>query len=85
MKDTVVYFQIVIHAGTNNIFKTNEMDIIDDIATLVESIKEKLPNANITFSSIILHKTDSRKNAIFNRINQEIKHLSNRLLFITRT
>ena len=79
MKDTVAYSQIVIHVGTNNIFKTNETDIIDEIETLLESIKQKWPNANVIFSSIILHKTDSRKNAIINRINQEIKHLSNRL------
>ena len=81
MKDTVAYSQIVIHVGTNNIFKTNETDIIDEIETLLESIKQKWPNANVIFSSIILHKTDSRKNAIINRINQEIKHLSNRLSF----
>ena len=81
MKHTVAYSQIVIHVGTNNIFKTNETDIIDQIETLLESIKQKWPNANVIFSSIILHKTDSRKNAIINRINQEIKHLSNRLSF----
>ena len=81
MKDTVAYSQIVIHVGMNNIFKTNETDMIDEIETLLESIKQKWPYANVIFSSIILHKTDSRKNAIVNRINQEIKHLSNRLSF----
>ena len=57
------------------------MDIIDEIGTLLESIKQKWPYANVIFSSIILHKTDSREKAIINRINQEFKHLSNRLSF----
>ena len=61
MKDTIAYSQIVIHVGTNNIFKTNETDIIDEIETLLESIKQKWPNANVIFSSIILHKTDLEK------------------------
>ena len=76
MEGTVTYSQIVIHLGTNNIFKTNETDIIDEIETLLESIQQKWPYANVIVSSIVL-----RKNAIINRINQEIKHLSNRLLF----
>ena len=41
MKDNVAYSQIVIHVGKNNIFKTNETDIINEIETLLESIKQK--------------------------------------------
>ena len=41
MKDNVAYSQIVIHVGINNIFKTNEMDVIDEMETLLESIKQK--------------------------------------------
>ena len=49
MKDTIAYSQVIIHAGTNNIFKRNETDMINEIETLVESVKQKWPYANNIF------------------------------------
>ena len=67
---------MLIHVGTNNIFNGTEQEIIEEISKLVTIIKQKWPNTEIVYSSIILHKTNSRKNIIINNLNQEIKQLS---------
>ena len=67
---------MLIHVGTNNIFNTTEQEIIQEISKLVTIIKQKWPNTEIVYSSIILHKTNSRKNIIINNLNQEINQLS---------
>ena len=76
LNDSITYSRVLIHVGTNNIFNTTEQEIIKEISKLVTIIKQKWPNTEIVYSSIILHKTNSRKNIIINNLNQEIKQLS---------
>ena len=79
--DTTPYTKIVIHIGTNVAFKSSEAEIIEGIRDLINILKDKWPNAQHIFSGIILQKTNSRKNLIINRINQEIKLLSTTMNF----
>ena len=81
LNDSITYSSALIHVGTNNIFNTTEQEIIEEISKLVTIIKQKWPNTEIVYSSIILHKTNSRKNIIINNLNQEIKQLSVKLPF----
>ena len=73
--------KIVIHVGINDVFKSSEAEIIEGIKNLINILKDKWPNALHIFSGIILLKTNSRKNLIINRINQEIKLLSTTMNF----
>ena len=75
LNDSITYSCVLIHVGTNNIFNTTEQEIIEKISKLV-TIKQKWPNTEIVYSSIILHETNSRINIIINNLNQEIKLLS---------
>ena len=78
---TTPFTKIVIHVGTNDVFKFSESEIIEGMKDLINILKDKWPNAQHIFSRIILHKTNLRKNLIVNRINQEIKLLSTRMTF----
>ena len=73
--------KIVIHIGINDVFKSFEVEIMEGIRDLINILKDKWPNAQHLFSGIILHNTNSRKNLIINRINQEIKLLSTTMNF----
>ena len=79
--DTTPYIKIVIHVGTNDVFKSSEAEIIEDIKDLINILEDKWQNAQHIFSGIILHKINSRKNLIINRINQEIQLLSTKMNF----
>ena len=79
--DTTVYSKILVHVGTNNIFRSDEMSIIEEIHSLIKCIQVKWPKAEIIYSSIILHRKDSRKNTLINKVNQEVKALSAQLKF----
>ena len=72
---------MLIHVGTDKIFNTTEQEIIEEISKLVTIIKQKWPNTEVVYSSIILYKTNSRKYIIINNLNQEIKQLSIKFLF----
>ena len=76
LNDLITYSHVLIHVGTNNIFNETEQGIIEEISKLVTITKQKWPNTEIVYSSIILHKNNSRKNIIINNLNQEIKQLS---------
>ena len=81
LDDTTPYTKIVIHVGTNDVFKSSEAEIIEGIKDLINILKDKWQNAQHIFSGIILHKINSRKNLILNRINQEIQLLSTTMNF----
>ena len=76
MNDTTPYKKVLLHIGTNNVLNDDHQTIITEIKYLIELIQAKLP-AEVTFSGIILHKTDGRKKNIkINKINDEIKQKS---------
>ena len=77
--DTTVYSKILVHVGTNNIFRYDEMCIVEEIHSMMKCIRVKWPKVEIIYSSIILHRKDSRKNTLINKINQEVKALSAQL------
>ena len=57
------------------------MSIAEEIHSLIKCIQGKWHEAEIIYSSIILHGKDSRKNTLINKINQEVKALSAQLNF----
>ena len=79
--DTTVCSKILVHVGTNNIFRSDEMSTVKEIHSLIKCIQVKWPKAEIIYSSIILHRKGSRKNTLINNINQEVKAISAQLNF----
>ena len=79
--DTTIYSKILVHVGTNNMFRSDEMSIVEEIHSLIKCIQVKWPKAEIIHSSIILHRKDSRKNTLINKVDQEVKALSAQLNF----
>ena len=75
MNDTTPYKKVLLHIGTNNDLNDDHQTIITEIKYLIELIQAKWL-AEVTFSEIILHKTDGRKNIKINKINDEIKQKS---------
>ena len=75
MNDMTPYKKVLLHIGTNNVINNDHQTIITEIKYLIELIQAKWP-AEVTFSGIILHKTDGRKNIKINKINDEIKQKS---------
>ena len=43
--DTTPYTKLVIHVGTNDVFKSSEAEIIEGIKDLIDILKDKWPNA----------------------------------------
>ena len=75
MNDMTPYKKVLLHIGTNNVLNDDHQTIITEIKYLIELIQAKWP-AEVTFSGIILHKTDGRKNIKIDKINDEIKQKS---------
>ena len=46
---TIPYTKIVIHIGTNDVFKSSEAEIIEDIRDLINILKDKWPNVQHIF------------------------------------
>ena len=62
LNDSITYSCVLIPVGTDNIFNTTEQEIIEEISKLVIIIKQKWPNTEVVYSSIILHKTNKKYN-----------------------
>ena len=69
------YRKVLLHGGTNSVFKYDQQTLINETHKLIKSIQSKWP-AEITCSGIIMHKNDSRKNLIITKINNQIKEQS---------
>ena len=48
---------------------------------MIKCIQVNWPKAEIIYSSIILHRKDSRKNTLINKVNQKVKALSAQIKF----
>ena len=70
---------VIIHAGTCNIRKqTNPEKLADEIVSTLKEVKEKLPKAQIAFSSILKRNDDMELNARVLKTNQLLQE---KLLF----
>ena len=72
MNDTTPYKKVLLHVGTNDVLKDDHQTVISEMKNLIGLIQTKWP-AEVTVSTIILHKTNSRKNIKINKISDEIK------------
>ena len=75
MGDQTRYRKVLLHVGTNSVFKYDQQTLINAIHKLIKLIHSKWP-AEVTYSGIIMHKNDSRKNLIITKINNQIKDKS---------
>ena len=49
------------------------MSIAEEIHSLIKCMQVKWPKVEIIYSSIILHRKDSRKNILISKVNQKSK------------
>ena len=75
MDDQTRYRKVLLHVGTNSVFKYDQQTLINEIHKLINLIQSKWP-AEGTYSRIIMHKNYSRKNLIITKINNQIKEKS---------
>ena len=75
MDDQTRYRKVLLHVGTDSVFKYDQQTLINEIHKLIKLIQSKWP-AEVTYSEIIMHKNDSRKNIIITKINNQIKEKS---------
>ncbi|XP_031566500.1 uncharacterized protein LOC116301560, partial [Actinia tenebrosa] len=69
------YNQIVVHTGTNDIFKKSLDEINKNIEEIVQKCKSRWPNAKIILSGIIFHRYNNTKNDIIDTVNSATQRL----------
>ena len=77
-KDEKEYNQVVIHTGTNDIFKKSLDEINQNIEQIAQKCKVNWPNATLTLSGIIFHKYNNAKNDIIDAVNSVTQMLCKR-------
>ena len=63
---------IILHAGTNDAFSCNSSEIVNNILKLRSFISQKLPNANITLSKLIMRSDTAAGKVTIEEVSKQL-------------
>lgn len=75
---------VVLHAGTNNIGRQSDQQILDEYREFIHQTRQIVPNCNISISSILPRPHDPKSNAQIFNVNSALYNLctNNNVQFI---